>query len=204
MNRRQTPRRERPEHGGKRSRNDNRLFGDTSGYSCLSMVMLAQREENGMDMEYGFYLEQRYLHSTAMVVARLLTPEDAAALHYEDGFRGVGGDKYTTYVDGFETEEAARRYIKDLHNGVLLEGEALKDWDTIPAERGILTLTLTERERILILNALDALEMAYTGNGDSSSEEAVRQGKALAARIHHAYAPIEREAGLTADPASPA
>ena len=157
-----------------------------------------------MDMEYGFYLEQRYLHSTAMVVARLLTPEDAAALHYEDGFRGVGGDKYTTYVDGFETEEAARRYIKDLHNGVLLEGEALKDWDTIPAERGILTLTLTERERILILNALDALEMAYTGNGDSSSEEAVRQGKALAARIHHAYAPIEREAGLTADPASPA
>ena len=146
-----------------------------------------------MDSEYGFYLEQRYIHSTAMVVARLLTPEDAAALHYEDGFRGIGGDKYTTYVDGFETEEAARRYMKDLHNGVLLEGDALKDWDTIPTERGILTLTLTERERTLILNALDALEQAQISVDDADSEETAHQCRALAARLHNAYALAEQD-----------
>ena len=144
-----------------------------------------------MDTEYGSYLEQRYIHSTAMVLARLLTPEDAAALHYEDGFRGIGGDKYTTYVDGFETEEAARRYIRDLHNGVLLEGDDLKDWDTIPTERGILTLTLTERERDLILTALDALEQAHGGDDDGA--ETVHQCKALAVRLHSAYVPAEEE-----------
>ena len=97
-------------------------------------------------------------------------------------------------MDGFETEEADRRYIKDLHNGVLLEGDDLKDWDAIPTERGILTLTLTERERTLILNALDALEQANMGKGGSDNGETVRQCRALTARIHHAYAPIEQEA----------
>ena len=144
-------------------------------------------------MKYGFYLEQRYIHSTAMVIARLLTPEDAEALHYEDGFRGIDGDRYTTYVDRFDTEEAARRYMRDLHNGFLLEGDRLKDWDAIPAERGILTLTLTERERTLILTALDTLEQAHTGTGDSDSEETVHQCKALAARLHNSYALAEQD-----------
>ena len=147
-----------------------------------------------MNTEYGFYLEQRYIHSTAVVVARLLTSEDAAALHYEDGFRGISGDKYTTYVDGFETENAARKYMRDLQNGILLEGDNLKDWDTLPTERGILTLTLTERERTLILTALEALEQTRTGNGGSDSEETVHQCGALTARLHSTYIPAEQEA----------
>lgn len=144
-------------------------------------------------MEYGFYLEQRYIHSTAMVIARLLTPEDAAALHYEDGFRGIDGDRYTTYVDRFDTEEAARRYMRDLHNGFLLEGDSLKDWDAIPAERGILTLTLTERERTLILTALDALEKVNGGKSSADGEETAHQCKALAVRLHSVPVPDEME-----------
>ena len=142
-----------------------------------------------METEYGSYLEQRYIHSTAMVVARLLTPEDAAALHYEDGFRGVGGDKYTTYVDGFETEEAARRYIRDLHNGILLEGDDLKDWDAIPTERGVLTLTLTERERDLILTGLDSLMKSP----DGGAEELSRRCRALTARLYSVALTEEQE-----------
>ena len=68
-----------------------------------------------MDMEYGYYLEQRYIHSTAMVIARLLTSEDAAALHYEDGFRGIGGDIFRFFqhfrindVGGIEINPAFR------------------------------------------------------------------------------------------------
>ena len=154
-----------------------------------------------MDSEYGFYLEQRYIHSTAMVVARLLTPEDAAALHYEDGFRGIGGDKYTTYVDGFETEEAARKYMRDLHNGVLLEGDALKDWDTIPTERGILTLTLTERERTLILTALDR----WNRRKLASMMLTVRKPSTSAGRWRHVFTthtPFRNRMRLAADPAS--
>ena len=137
-----------------------------------------------MEKEFGYYLEQRYIHSTAMVIARLLTSSDAAALHYEDGFRGIGGgDRYTTYVDGFDSEEAARRYMRDLHNGILLEGDALKDWDAIPTERGILTLTLTERERKLIHSALDALLNAHTGES-VPDEDTARQCETLMARLH--------------------
>ena len=145
-----------------------------------------------MEKEYGYYLEQRYIHSTAMVIARLLTSSDAAALHYEDGFRGVGsGDRYTTYVDGFDSEEAARRYMRDLHNGILLEGDALKDWDAIPTERGVLTLTLTERERDLILTALDSLLESHAGGNEDLSH----QCKALEARLHSVSIPEEEQAG---------
>lgn len=143
-----------------------------------------------MDTEYGFYLEQRYIHSTAVVIARLLTAEEVHALHYEDGFRGVGGDRYTTYVDGFESEKAAREYMRGLHNGILLEGEALKDWDAIPAERGILTLILTERDRKLIHSALDALLNAHTGE-DVPDEDTVRQCGTLMARLHSVSESIE-------------
>ena len=142
-----------------------------------------------MDMEFGYYLEQRYIHSTAMVIARLLTSEDAAALHYEDGFRGIGGNQYTTYVDGFESEEAARRYMRDLHNGVLLEGDDLKDWDAIPTERGILTLILTERERELILTALDNLLESPAGEAEDVSHRC----RALTARLQSVPVPEEGE-----------
>ena len=101
-----------------------------------------------MEVGYSSYLEQRYIHSMAVVIARLLTPEEAAALHYENGFHCVENEsRYTTYVDGFESEDAARKYIRNLHNGVLLEGDALKDWDAIPAGQSGLTLTPTKLEK---------------------------------------------------------
>ena len=67
-----------------------------------------------MEMEYGFYAEQKYT-PTGVVEARVLTAAEAAALHYEDGlvFQATDGK---VYVDGFDTEKGARMHLADLRN----------------------------------------------------------------------------------------
>ena len=67
-----------------------------------------------MEMEYGFYAEQKYTPA-GVVEARVLTAAEAAALHYEDGlvFQATDGK---VYVDGFDTEKGARMHLADLRN----------------------------------------------------------------------------------------
>ncbi|MBQ9348771.1 MAG: hypothetical protein IJT94_15780, partial [Oscillibacter sp.] len=71
----------------------------------------------------------------------------------------------------------------------------LKDWDAIPTERGILTLTLTERERDLILTGLDSLMKS----SDGEAEELCRRCRALTARLYSVALTEEREAENRAD-----
>lgn len=64
-------------------------------------------------MEYRFYAEQKYLPKEGRVEARILTAEEAGALGYEDGY--VQGDRdWRLYVDGFDSEEAARHHLESL------------------------------------------------------------------------------------------
>lgn len=66
-----------------------------------------------MEMEYDFYVEQKYTPA-GVVEARVLTAAQAAELHYEDGlvFRAPDGK---VYVDGFNSEAAARMHLADLY-----------------------------------------------------------------------------------------
>ena len=52
--------------------------------------------------------------------ARILTAEQAKEKGYHD-YYVRSYDEYKLYVDGFETEEAARYYAGDLYNCILIE-----------------------------------------------------------------------------------
>ena len=63
-------------------------------------------------MEYPIYAEQTYRRD-GIVEARILTAAAAHALGYEDD--GVyTRDGCKVYVDGFDSESAARSYLDDL------------------------------------------------------------------------------------------
>ena len=63
-------------------------------------------------MNYPYYAEQKYLYA-GYVEARILSAQEAGALGYEDGYIKHCSD-CKVYVDGFDTEEAARSHLADL------------------------------------------------------------------------------------------
>ena len=69
--------------------------------------------------EFACYLEQKY-RSDGVVGARILTAEQAKEKGCHD-YYVRSYDEYKLYVDGFETEEAARYYAGDLYNCILIE-----------------------------------------------------------------------------------
>lgn len=65
-------------------------------------------------MEYNYYAEQKYMYA-GYIEARILTAQEAEALGYEDGYVRSHED-HKVYVDGFNSEEAARNHLEDLEN----------------------------------------------------------------------------------------
>ena len=65
-------------------------------------------------MEYSYYAEQKYMYA-GYIEARILTAQEAAALGYEDGYVRYHED-HKVYVDGFDSEDAARSHLEDLVN----------------------------------------------------------------------------------------
>lgn len=66
------------------------------------------------DLEYSYYAEQKYMYA-GYIEARILTAQEAAALGYEDGYVRHHED-HKVYVDGFDSEDAARSHLEDLVN----------------------------------------------------------------------------------------
>ena len=64
-------------------------------------------------MEYLFYAEQIYLPKERIMQARVLTAQEAEALGYEDGYTAQKPDG-KLYVDGFDSEAAARYHLEGL------------------------------------------------------------------------------------------
>ena len=64
-------------------------------------------------MEYLFYAEQIYLPKEGIIQARVLTAQEAEALGYEDGYTVQKPDG-KLYVDGFDSEAAARYHLEGL------------------------------------------------------------------------------------------
>ncbi len=68
--------------------------------------------------EFAFYLEQKY-RNDGFVEARILTADQAKEKGYRDGYvRSCDG--YKLYVDGFESQAAARHYVDDLIDCILI------------------------------------------------------------------------------------
>lgn len=70
-------------------------------------------------MEYNYYAEQKYMYAGYME-ARLLTAQEAEALGCEDGYVRSHED-CKVYVDGFDSEEAARNHLENLKNCRIME-----------------------------------------------------------------------------------
>lgn len=70
--------------------------------------------DTGGDLECSYYAEQKYMYA-GYIEARLLTAQEAAALGYEDGYVRHHED-HKVYVDGFDSEDAARSHLEDLVN----------------------------------------------------------------------------------------
>lgn len=65
-------------------------------------------------MEYRYYAEQKYMYA-GYIEARILTAQEAAVLGYEDSYVR-GHENCKVYVDGFDSEDAARSHLEDLVN----------------------------------------------------------------------------------------
>ncbi len=100
------------------------LFGKRTGYPRQDVVVLLltnNKEATGMEEmeEFAFYLEQKYRYD-GIVEARILTAEQAKEKGYRDYYvRSCDG--YKLYVDGFESEDAARFHVSQLIDCVLIE-----------------------------------------------------------------------------------
>lgn len=64
-------------------------------------------------MEYAFYAEQTYLLKEGCVRARVLPAQEAEALGYEGGYTAQKPEG-KLYVDGFDSEAAARYHLEGL------------------------------------------------------------------------------------------
>ena len=64
-------------------------------------------------MEYAFYAEQIYRLKAGIVKARVLPAQEAEALGYEDGYTAQKPEG-RLYVDGFDSEAAARYHLEGL------------------------------------------------------------------------------------------
>lgn len=76
----------------------------------------AENDEADTDgeLEYSYYAEQKYMYA-GYIEARILTAQEAAALGYEDGYMRHHED-HKVYVDGFDSEDAARSHLEELVN----------------------------------------------------------------------------------------
>lgn len=72
-------------------------------------------------MEYEYYLEQRYDQGAGVVRCRVLTALQAEEKGYEDGYICTV-DGCRTYVDGFDSENTAKRHVESLNGAVLIGG----------------------------------------------------------------------------------
>lgn len=79
-------------------------------------------------MEYPFYAEQTYRLNDGIVQARVLTAQKSEALGYEDGYTAQRPEG-RLYVDGFDSEAAARYHLESLTDCKIMNGKELRRWD---------------------------------------------------------------------------